>query len=60
MRIYENGVYRDMTQEEIDEMQQHQEEIKYVPSLEQKLNSLEEANQMLTDCILEMSEILYQ
>lgn len=42
MRVMENGVYRDMTAEEIAELQQ-QEEQPMVPTLEERLVALESA-----------------
>ena len=61
-RVYDNGVYRDMTQEEIEEFEKMQQESQnqfQEPTLEDKVASLQEENQFLKDCILEMSEIVY-
>ena len=61
-RVYDNGVYRDMTQEEIKEFEKIQQENQnqvQEPTLEDKVASLQEENQFLKDCILEMSEIVY-
>ena len=61
-RVYDNGVYRDMTQEEIKELEKMQQESQnqvQEPTLEDKVASLQEENQFLKDCILEMSEIVY-
>ena len=61
-RVYDNGVYRDMTQEEIKEFEKIQQENQnqvQEPTLEDKVVSLQEENQFLKDCILEMSEIVY-
>ena len=61
-RVYDNGVYRDITQEEIKEfekMQQENQNQVQEPTLEDKVANLQEENQMLKECILEMSEIVY-
>ena len=61
-RVYDNGIYRDMTQEEIKEFEKVQQENQnqaQKPTLEDKVASLQEENQFLKDCILEMSEIVY-
>lgn len=60
MRICENGIYRDATQEEIEELEKIQQESQVQePTLEEKVTELQEENQMLKECILEMSEIVY-
>jgi hypothetical protein len=60
MRVYENGIYRDATQEEIEEFEKiHQEPTEQQPTLEEKVVDLQEENKMLKECILEMSEIVY-
>lgn len=62
MRIYDNGIYRDMTQEEIEELEKIQQENQNQineKTLDEKVASLQEENQMLKECILEMSEIVY-
>ena len=60
-RVCENGIYRDATTEEIEELEKMQQESHQVqePSLEEKVTNLQEENQMLKECILEMSEIVY-
>ena len=61
-RVYDNGIYRDMTQEEIKEfekMQQENQNQVQEKTLDEKVASLQEENQMLKECILEMSEIVY-
>lgn len=59
-RVYENGIYRDATQEEIEEFEKiHQEPTEQQPTLEEKVVDLQEENKMLKECILEMSEIVY-
>lgn len=51
-------VYRDMTPEEIAELEQV--EVSFPePSPEERLAALEEQNAMLVECLLEMSEIVY-
>lgn len=59
-RIYDNGIYRDATTEEIEEFEKiHQEPTEQQPTLEEKVVDLQEENKMLKECILEMSEIVY-
>lgn len=61
-KIYENGVIRNMTTEEIEELEKMQQESQnqvQEPTLEEKVTELQEENQMLKECILEMSEIVY-
>ena len=59
-RVCENGIYRDATQEEIEELEKMQQESQnQEPTLEEKVINLQEENQMLKECILEMSEIVY-
>lgn len=54
-------VYRDMTPEEIAEMEKAQEEIpEPEPTPEERIRTLEEQNQMLTECLLEVSEQVYK
>ena len=53
MKKYVNGVYIEMTQEEIDELNA----IEYVPTKEEEL---QQQIDDLTECLLEMSEIVYQ
>lgn len=53
-------VYRDATTEEIAEMErQHAEMPNPEPSPEERLAELEAQNQMLTQCLMEMSQIVY-
>lgn len=64
MRIAEFGktgmVYRDATQEEITEFERMQAEIpEPEPIPEERMTELEAQNQMLTQCLLEMSQIVY-
>lgn len=43
MRIYDNGIYRDMTQEEIDEYNKNnQEQHPQEPTLEERISSMED------------------
>lgn len=61
-RVCENGIYRDATTEEIEELEKMQQENQnqvQEPTLEEKVTNLQEENQMLKECILEMSEIIY-
>ena len=62
-RVCENGIYRDATAEEIERLekmrQENQNQVKE-PTLEEHVKQLQKENQMLTDCLLEMSEIVYQ
>lgn len=62
-RIYDNGTYRDMTTEEIEELEKMQQESQnqvQEKTLEEQIKQLQEDNQMLTSCLLEISEIVYQ
>lgn len=53
-------VYRDATPEEIAEFKRQQAEIpEPEPSPEERLAELEAQNQMLTQCLMEMSQIVY-
>lgn len=50
MRIYDNGIYRDMTQEEIDEYNKNnQEQHPQEPTLEEKVKLLEQENLKLKE-----------
>lgn len=53
------AIVRKMTDEEIANLPKEQEQ-KIEMSLEEKVERLEEQNQMLIDCILEMAEIVYE
>ena len=64
MRIAEfvggNVFYRDATPDEIAEMERHQAVTPAVePTPEERLAELEAQNQMLTQCLMEMSQIVY-
>ena len=55
-------IEKELTQEEIAELekvQQEQENQVQEPTLKEKVTELQEENQMLKECILEMSEIVY-
>ena len=53
-------VYRDATPEEIAEFERQQAEMpEPEPSPEERLEELEAQNQMLTQCLMEMSQIIY-
>lgn len=55
-------IEKELTQEEIDELEKIQQESQnqfQEPTLYEKVASLQEENQMLKECILEMSEIVY-
>ncbi len=59
-RVCENGIYRDATTKEIEELEKIQQENQpQDPTLDDKIVSLQKENQMLKECILEMSEIVY-
>jgi hypothetical protein len=59
-RICENGVYRDATQQEIEEFKKMTQENQVQgQTLDEKVVDLQEENKMLKECILEMSEIVY-
>ena len=46
MRIYDNGIYRDMTPEEVQAMEEAQEQAPpHVPTPEERLDALEAAIQ---------------
>lgn len=60
MKININGLTREMTAEEIAEMERQQVELpEPEPSPEERLAELEAQNQMLTQCLMEMSQIVY-
>ena len=59
---YKDGkmIYRDATTEEIAEMERQKAELpEPEPSPEERLAELEAQNQMLTQCLMEMSQIVY-
>ena len=60
MKICENGAIRDMTAEEIAVLEQQAAEAPDPePTQEERLAELEAQNQMLTQCLMEMSQIVY-
>lgn len=60
MKICENGVIRDMTPEEVAELERQQAEVPELqPTPEERISELEAQNQMLTECLIEMSQIVY-
>lgn len=60
LKINDNGVSRDMTAEEEAEYRRQQEEIpEPEPTTEERIAELESQNQMLTQCLMEMSQIVY-
>ena len=60
MKICENGVIRDMTAEEIAALEQLAAETPVSePTPEERLAELEAQNLMLTQCLMEMSQIVY-
>lgn len=60
MKICENGVIRDMTPEEVAELERQQAEAPELqPTPEERISELEAQNQMLTECLIEMSQIVY-
>lgn len=60
MKICDNGKIRDMTPDEIAEQKRLAAEMPPAePSPEERIAALEEQNEMLTECILELSELLY-
>ena len=53
-------VYRDATQDEIAEMERQPAEMpEPEPTPEERMAALEAQNQMLTQCLMEMSQIVY-
>ena len=60
MKILENDVIRDMTPEEIAELERQQAEApEPVPTQDDRIAELEAQNQVLTECLMEMSQIVY-
>lgn len=60
MKKYVNGKYIELTQEEIAELERLQAEMpEPEPTPEERLAELEAQNQMLTQCLMEMSQIVY-
>ena len=60
MKKYVNGKYIELTAEEIEELERLQAEMpEPEPTPEERLAELETQNQMLTQCLMEMSQIVY-
>lgn len=60
MKKYENGKYVELTPEEVAELERQQAEAPAPePTPEQRISELEAQNQMLTECLIEMSQIVY-
>ena len=60
MKKYVNGKYIELTPEEIAELGRLQAEMpEPEPTQEERLAELEAQNQMLTQCLMEMSQIVY-
>ena len=60
MKKYVNGKYVELTPEEVAEMERLQAEVPAPePTPEQRISELEAQNQMLTECLMEMSQIVY-
>ena len=60
MKICENGVIRDMSPEEIAELNRQQAEVpESEPTPDDRIARLEAQNQVLTECLMEMSQIVY-
>lgn len=60
MKKYENGKYVELTPEEVAELERQQAEVPAPePTPEERISELEAQNQMLTECLIEMSQIVY-
>ena len=60
MKICENGVIRDMSPEEIAEIERAIAEApESEPTPDDRIAELEAQNQVLTECLMEMSQIVY-
>lgn len=60
MKININGLTREMTAEEIAEFERQRAELpEPEPTPEERMAELEAQNQMLTQCLMEMSQIVY-
>lgn len=60
MKICENGVIRDMSPEEIAEIERAIAEAPEPdPTPDDRIAELEAQNQVLTECLMEMSQIVY-
>lgn len=60
MNMCENGVIRPMSPEEIAELSRQQAEApEPVPTPDDRIAELEAQNQVLIECLMEMSQIVY-
>ena len=60
MKICENGVIQDMSPEEIAEIERAIAEApEPEPTPDDRIAELEAQNQVLTECLMEMSQIVY-
>ena len=62
MKIAFDGIVREMTDEEVAELREMQMGLlneEREPSAEDRIAALEKQNEMLLECVLEMSEIIY-
>lgn len=60
MNMCENGVIRPTSPEEIAELSRQQAEApEPVPTPDDRIAELEAQNQVLTECLMEMSQIVY-
>ena len=60
MNMCENGVIRPMSPEEITELNRRQAEApEPVPTPDDRITELEAQKQVLTECLMEMSQIVY-
>ena len=60
MKICENGVIRDMSPEEIAEIERAIAEApEPEPTPDDRIAELEAQNQVLTECLMEMSQIVF-
>ena len=60
MNMCEKGVIRPMSPEEIAELNRQQAEApEPVPTPDDRIAELEAQNQVLTECLMEMSQIVY-
>ena len=60
MNMCENGVIRPMSPEEIAELNRQQAEApEPVPTPDDRIAELEAQNQVLIECLMEMSQIVY-
>lgn len=60
MKICENGIVRDMTAEEVTRLERlRSETVEPTPTPDDRIAELEAQNQMLTECLMEMSQVVY-